>query len=486
MMNHENQNNNGEDKSFAELLESYSPDMNTEIRTGDKIRGRIISIGESAVFVDTGSKIDGAVDKAELLDENKELPFHEGDELELYVVSADESEIRLSRAISGAGGLNLLRDAHKGGVPVEGKVLSTCKGGFRVEVLKKKAFCPVSQMDLVFVENPEEYVGQTHEFLISRIEENGRNIVVSRRKLLDLELEKIRTAFYDTLETGDTYDGRVTRVMPYGAFVEISRGVEGMVHISELSWSRLATTEEAARPGDVIRVLVTGIETDEKSGRKKIALSAKQVDGNPWERVTENFRAGEKVKGKVTQCMAYGAFVEIAPGIEGLVHISEMSYTQRVMKPEDIVQPGETISVMIKDISPDEKRITLSLRDAEGDPWMDVPDKYKIGQVVNGKIEKKEKFGYFITLEPGITGLLPKSKISRSGSASQIEKLKEGGSITVMVDEIKAADRKITLGPGDANEEGDWQEFAAAPANTMGALGEKLQAAINKNDKKGK
>jgi len=486
MSDHENQNNDSEEKSFAELLESYSPGINRDIKTGDKIRGKIISIGSSAVFIDTGTKIDGAVDKTELLDENQELPYREGDELELYVVLAEESEIRLSRAISGAGGLNLLMDAHKGGAPVEGKVVSTCKGGFRVEVLKKKAFCPVSQMDLVFIENPEEYVDQTHEFLITRIEENGRNIVVSRRKLLDMELEAARNEFYETLEIGAIYDGKVIRVMPYGAFVELSRGVEGMVHISELSWSRLETVEEAARPGDSIRVVMTRIESDEKSGRKKIALSAKQSEGDPWESVTETFQPGDKVKGKVIKCMAYGAFVEIAPGIEGLVHISEMSYTQRVLKPEDIVKPGETISVMIKDLSPDQKRITLSLRDAEGDPWVEVPEKYQVGQVINGTIERKESFGYFISLEPGITGLLPKSKISKSGSAAQIEKLKEGDSIAVVVQEIKAADRKITLGPGDANEEGDWQEFTSTQGNSMGSLGEKLQAALKKNDKKGK
>ncbi len=189
---------------------------------------------------------------------------------------------------------------------------------------------------------------------------------------------------------------------------------------------------------------------------------------------------GDKVKGKVKQCMHFGVFVELEPGIEGLVHISEMSYKKRILKTEDVVNIGDMIDVMIKEIDHDKKRISLSMKDAEGDPWINIQEKYKTGQSVEGIVEKKEKFGYFITLEPGITGLLPKSKISKSANPASIEKLKEGDKITVAVEEIKIHDRKISLTPGDATEEDDWKKYSKESKKvSLGSLGEKLQQAMN-------
>jgi small subunit ribosomal protein S1 len=222
------ENNDEEQESFASLLDSYSPSTNRELRVGDKVVGKIISIGKDAVFVDTGTKIDGVVDKTELLDENGELPLKDGDEIELFIVTLTEDEIKLSKAISGIGGLYMLQEAHAKAVPVEGRVLETCKGGFRVEILQRKAFCPISQIDVEYVENPVDYVGAKHQFLITQLfEENGRNIVVSRRILLAQELAAARKLFYESVSVGQVLAGKVTRLMPYGACVEISAGVEG-------------------------------------------------------------------------------------------------------------------------------------------------------------------------------------------------------------------------------------------------------------------
>lgn len=470
--------NKGE--SFEELLASYDSGMNEEVQVGDRVKGEIISIGMDTVFVNTGSKIDGAVDKAELLDENGELPCKIGDMLELYIISLNESEIRLSRAISGAGGLNLLQEAYANRIPVEGKVTEQCKGGFRVEVIQRIAFCPISQIDLRFTESPEEYVGKTYPFLIVRFEESGRNIVVSRRSLLEHEAEAAKKKFLENVKVGAVLQGKVTTLMPYGAFVELFPGLEGMVHISELSWSRVEKPQEVLKTGDLLTVKVTGIEPGKKPDQLKIALSVKQITGDPWTSEEEQFRVGDKIRGKVTRCMNFGAFVELAPGIEGLVHISEMSYTKRVMKPEDVVQTGELVDVMVKEIDMAKRRISLSIRDAEGDPWTEVAGKYAVGQSVEGTIEKKEKFGYFITLEPGVTGLLPKSKIARSNKPSAIEKLKEGETITVMIEEIHPESRKITLGTGDAADEGDWQKYSKdTKPPPVGSFGEKLQNALS-------
>jgi small subunit ribosomal protein S1 len=273
--------------------------------------------------------------------------------------------------------------------------------------------------------------------------------------------------------------------MPYGAFVELIPGVEGMVHISELSWSRVKTTDEIVRPGDSVSVKVIAIADGEKKHQKKISLSMKQMDSDPWDTVIEKFQPGDKVVGKVTRCMKFGAFVEIAPGIEGLVHISEMSHVKRIINPEDVVTAGETVSIMIKELDAKGRRISLSIRDAQGDPWLEVTDKFSVGQVVKGTLEKKENFGYFVSLAPGITGLLPKSKFSEAEKPGLIEQLNVGDSFSLIVAEIHPRDRKIVLGPGNTRDEGAWKNYADdAAAEPMGDLAEKMRQAMeSKKDK---
>jgi small subunit ribosomal protein S1 len=477
-------NHEPEEKSFAELFESYSSGLKDDIEFGEKVRGRIIAIEKDTIFMDVGSKVDAMVEKSELLDDEGNLPYHVDDEIELFVVALSEHEIRLSKAISGVGGLAVLNDAFQNAVPVEGNVSATCKGGFHVTMLQRQAFCPISQMDVKYVETAENYVGQTYEFLITQFEEKGRNIVVSRKKLLQQAIEKEKKVFFSTLNRGDVFEGRVTRLMPYGAFVELSPGVEGMVHISELGWSRVEKPEDAVHINDQVSVKVIDITADDGKGQKKISLSIKQVEDDPWGTVTEKFHPGDKIAGTVTRCMNFGAFVEIAPGIEGLVHISEMSYVKRVVNPEDVVAPGQTVPVLIKELDPNKRRISLSIRDAEGDPWLEVSERFNVGQVVKGVMEKREKFGCFVSLAPGITGLLPKSKFNMAEKPGSIEKLREGDSITVTVETINPIDRKISLAPGDAADEGVWKNFVKSDdAGPMSDLALKLQKALDSKDK---
>ena len=477
----------GDDESFADMFEKYGEETGADLNVGDKVAGRIVSIGRDSVFVNVGSKVDASVDKAELLDADGELPFAEGDMIELFVVSAGESDVRLARTLSGEGGFEMLRDAYDARIPVEGKVEKEIKGGFEVTVMNKRAFCPVSQIDLQYVEKPEEYVGQTFPFRIVRYEERGRNIVLSRRDLLQEAREVERAAFLETLKEGDVREGRVTNLMPYGAFVEIGPGVEGMIHVSELSWSRVESPESVVAKGDAVTVQVLKIEPGKKADQLKIALSVKQISGDPWETEAPKLAAGEKVRGVVTRLADFGAFVEVLPGVEGLVHISEMSYERRVIHPEEIVSPGAEVDVLIKDVDLDRRRISLSIRDAEGDPWIGVQDRYKVGQAVTGTVEKWEKFGCFVNLEPGVTGLLPKSKVRNAADPNALEKTKPGDAIAVAIEEIHPRDRKMTLGPGDAREAEDWREYAGrkkadagavSASGGLGSLGEKLQEAL--------
>jgi small subunit ribosomal protein S1 len=476
-----------EEPSFAEMFENYGTETGADLNVGDKVSGRIISIGMDTVFVNVGTKVDAAVDKAELVDEDGELPYAEGDALELYVTAAGENEVRLSKALSGEGGLQMLQEAQQSGLPVEGKVEKEIKGGFEVTVMHQRAFCPVSQVDIKYVDKPEDYVGLVLPFRITRFEERGRNIVLSRRELLQEEREAARAEFLATLKEGDVIEGEVTNLMPYGAFVEIGPAVEGMVHVSELSWSRVESPEAVVGRGDTVTVQVLKVEPGKKPDQPKIGLSIKQITGDPWETEAPKLKAGEKVRGKVTRLADFGAFVEVLPGVEGLVHISEMSYERRVTHPEEIVSPGAAVDVMIKDVDLNRRRVSLSIRDAEGDPWIGVKERYSVGQAVTGTVEKWEKFGCFVNLEPGVTGLLPKSKVRNAADPAALEKTKPGDPITVTVEEIQPRERKMTLGPGDAREAEDWRQYAGrkkadtgggSSGGGLGSLGEKLQEAL--------
>jgi len=469
---------NSKEDSFAELFEAYSDGMKEDLQLGDKLKGKIIAIGRESVFVDTGTKVDGVVGREELLDENRELPFKEGDILELYVVFNNGNEIRLSKTLSGIGNIRVMSEAFRKAVPVEGKVKGECKGGFHVEVMGKRAFCPISQIDLKYVDSPEPYVGETLSFLITEFDEDDRNIVVSRRELLAKEQEKSKEEFFKEIAIDMELEGRVTKLMPYGAFVELIPGIEGMIHLSEISWSRIERPHEILTIGDMVTVKLVGLEQGKRPGEMRIALSIKQMTGDPWNSVEEKFRIGDKISGKVTRCVKFGAFVEITPGIEGLVHISEMSYKRRVLKTEDMVTAGDTVDVMVKEIDAEKRRISLSMKEAEGDPWIDIHTKYKVGQSVEGIIEKKERFGYFVSLEPGITGLLPISKIESSQKPSVIEKLGQGDAIPVTVERIDPDERKISLSPGDKKDEEDWRNYSKDSEKSIGSLGEKLQQAL--------
>lgn len=490
---HDEKDGSADNSEFARMLESsMGSGIREGLHVGDKVTGRVIAIGQDNIFVDTGTKIDGVVEKGEVTNEKGELEFKMGDTIELYVVSANENEIRLSKAFSSKGmageaNLGALIDAYRQEVPVEGKVLAQCKGGFHVQIMEKRAFCPISQIDSTYVKTPEDYVGGVYTFLLVSVEERGRNVVVSRRKLLDRETAVVRSAFLETLSVGQVVEGRVVRLAPYGAFVELAAGVDGMVHVSELSWARVESPDSVVRVGDTIKAKVISIKSAvEGSGKgPNISLSMKQIMEDPWARILERFTIGNKVPGKVTRCADFGAFVEIAPGVDGLVHISEMSYTKRIVNPLDVVSVGQEVTVAIKEIDPSKKRISLSLREAEGDPWADIETRYLAGQTVEGTVEKKQAFGYFISLEPGITGLLPKSKIAKANDPNALQKLKEGEKVTVVVEEIRARERKISLAPIDAAEQEGWHEFVkdarvqgAGPVG-QGTLAEKLQQAFN-------
>jgi small subunit ribosomal protein S1 len=248
-----------------------------------------------------------------------------------------------------------------------------------------------------------------------------------------------------------------------------------------MSWSRTEKPEEVLSVGEGVRVKVTGLQKDKETGAPRIALSIKQLSEDPWETVAERFKEGDRVSGTVTRCAKFGAFVEIAPGIEGLVHVSEMSYKKRILKPEEVVNPGDKVQVMVQEVDALKRRISLSLKEVEGDPWAEVIHRYPVGQTIQGTIEKRERFGIFVRIEDGVTGLIPASRLKEAADAASIERLKPGDPIRLTVESVQPQERKITLGPAVSGDEGDWKAFARGQKPQGTVLGEKLMEAMKKN-----
>ena len=467
------------EQSFAEMFEASEMEMKPDLRVGERIKGRIIALSEEMVYVDTGTKSDGVIEKQELLDKDGAFSLVEGDEVELFVISIQGSEIRLAKAMGGAGGLEQLQDAMREGIPVEGKIKETCKGGFRVRIMDKLAFCPLSQVDRRPVADPEALVGETMQFLVTKVEERGRNIVVSRRALLDREQAEAAAAFLERTKIGELIQGTVSRLAPFGAFVEVAPALEGLVHVSELGWSRNISPEDVVAVGDQVTVKLLKVDDQDKGLR--LELSMKQAMDDPWVRLADDVQVGAKLTGRVTNLAPFGAFMEIAPGIEGLVHISEMSYLKRVHKPGDVVAVGDHIPVLIKSIDPQSRRIALSMRDAEGDPWDGVTERFKKGQVVLGIVEKRENFGLFVRLEPGVVGLLPGSRLERSEDETYLQ-AKPGDTVPVAVDVVDPEKRRISLAVPSAVQNEDWKSHAVQETKPLGTLGEQLKKAMESKE----
>lgn len=473
-------NTQNNQENFQELLQNSDIQLESELKVGDLILGKIIKIGKDNVHIDTGTKTDGVLPKQELTDESGDVPYQEGETLELYIVSMKHGEIQLARSMGKEGDLEQLEQAQEAKIPVEGKVKQTCKGGFEVLVMNRNAFCPLSQIDIKSIGNPKSCVGQTYRFLIKQVENKGKNIVVSRRELLERERAQSWEDFANQVQTGDIVQGTVSSLTKFGAFVNLAPNLEGLVHISELSWSKISTLEEILSPGDKIWVKILKLEQDQHK-KPRIELSLKQAQNDPWEEAIENFNPGMITTGTVTHTAPFGVFVELTPGVEGLVHISEISHVKRVQKPSQEVSQGDQVSVMIKEIDPKSRRISLSMRDAQGDPWLEVPQRYQKGQVVQGLVEKKENFGAFLRLELGVVGLLHASKLEDSPELS-MNNLKPEQSITVSIESIDPENRKISLAPASNPLSGEWKKHAPQE-EARTSLGAKLQEAFQKKQK---
>jgi small subunit ribosomal protein S1 len=433
--------------TFAEMFAAQEKEEQPadRLEVGQKVKATVVAITNDAVFVSTGSKVDGLVEKSEL-EQDGVSACAVGDVLDLYVVHVSAQEVRLSKVVRGAGSLTVLEEAKKGALPVEGKVTALVKGGFSVDIMRRRAFCPLSQFDVRPPEAPESVVGKSFNFIITKLEQNGRNIVLSRRVLLEAEQAESREAFLASVQAGDVLEGAVRRLTPFGAFVSLAQGVEGMVHVSELSWSRVVQPDEILSLGDNIRVKILSIDKEDKKGLR-IALSIRQITEDPWLTVGERLHPGDNISGKVLRRSSFGAGIEVLPGIEGLAHLSELSWEKRVSKAEDVLAAGEVVTVRVKELDVEKRRLSLSLRDAAGDPWSRVPEDFPLQSEHAGRLEKHAAFGLFINLAPGVTGLMPNSVLNAVRGKNKLLKLAPGDEVAVCIKEMDLPGRRITLAP---------------------------------------
>lgn len=347
---------------FGSLLESSLSEKKQSFETGDRAYGEILSITKDEVFLSLGPGLDGVVPKNELLEDGV-FPFKVGEHLELYVARKNEGLYQLTAKKSGKALAESLEDAFDFGTPVDGRVTEQVNGGYRVDLQGKIAFCPISQIDYRASSDPTDYLNKKFEFVITKFENRGKNIVVSRRKALELNQQDSIADFTSKHKVGQTVAGKITRLEGYGAFVELMPGLEGLIPISELSFSRIGHPQEVVQLGNTVTVKI--LQMEDRGDQFRISLSKKQADDNPWDEVQNRIQIGSLIKGRVTKCMPFGAFVEVQPGIEGLVPLSEMSATKRVNRSDEVFKAGDTITVLVKSIQPEERRITLSYKDAE-------------------------------------------------------------------------------------------------------------------------
>ncbi|NCN40907.1 S1 RNA-binding domain-containing protein [bacterium] len=361
-LNHKNSEFENNDMDFEQMLNQSFEASEKKLHVGDKIEAEILSLGPEFVIVSTGTRVDGFVPSMQMQNGAGEFTAKSGEKVTMFVTKVTRAQIFLSPNPAEQNKADNIEDAFNKNMRIEGKVTGTNTGGFDVDLQGKRAFCPMAQMDTKRIEDGAPFVGKTMEFKIIKYEQGGRNIVLSRRKVLEEEQGQKAASFSNERNVGDKVKGTVTRIEPFGAFIDIGSGIEGMAHISELAWERVAKPEDVVSLGDVVTVTIKNIENS--GSRMKIALSLKDDSNNPWKNMPSHIKTGQVVSGKITRCMPFGAFAELHPGLEGLIPLSQMSATKRVNSADEVVKPGDVVSLLVKEIDSGKKRISLSIKDA--------------------------------------------------------------------------------------------------------------------------
>ena len=467
---------------FAAMLEaSVKP---RSFKQGQTITGTLVAFGADVAFVSVGGKSEAQIALAELKDEDGDVEFSVGDRIQAVVVSTSGGITLSRKGVRDASSLRELENAFHAGLAVEGKVEAVIKGGYAVRIARVRAFCPLSQIDTTRTADPDVHVGRTYTFRVTEYKESGRSIVVSRRKQLEEEQQASAAAVRQSIVPGAVLSGPVRSVPEFGAFVDLGGGIEGLLHVSEMSWSRVTTPGSIVAAGDKITVKV--LRVDEATG--KISLGLKQLLDDPWSAVNTTFSVGQVVNGRVTRLAEFGAFVELAPGIEGLAHASTFPPAGRPGDWKKSVSVGTMAPFEILSIDTAQKRIGIARVEEGSSRAPDVAastDALAPGTIANGTVERHERFGVFVFLSPGKTGLMPLAETGLDRDADPRKAFPVGSAVEVVVLEADAGGRRIRLSRkavAEQREQAELREYAkrtdATPTASLGSLGDKLRDAL--------
>jgi small subunit ribosomal protein S1 len=430
------------------MMEMYNGTM-ASIDEGEIVKAHVLEIRDNMVVLDIGFKSEGSVP----LEEFKDFPdLKIGDEVEVLLEHLEDQEGSVVLSKKKADFMRVwerIRLAYENDQPVEGTLVKKIKGGVVVDLMGVDAFLPGSQIALRRVPNIDELLGQKFEFKIIKLNKRRRNIVVSRRVILENERAGKREKLMKELEKDQIRKGVVKNITDFGAFIDLG-GVDGLLHITDMSWGRISHPSELVAIGAELEVKVLDIDWQ----RERISLGLKQLQSYPWKDVAEKYPVGTRVQGKVVSITNYGAFIELEPGIEGLVHISEMSWTRNVRHPSKLVSIGETIEAVVLKVDPNEEKISLGMKQTEQDPWVVLPLKYPVGTRINGKVRNLTSFGAFVEIEPGIDGLIHISDMSWTKRVQHpSEVVKKGDAVDVVILNIDSENKRISLGLKQAEED---------------------------------
>jgi small subunit ribosomal protein S1 len=430
------------------MMEMYNGTM-ASIEEGEIVKSRVLDIRDNMVVLDIGFKSEGTIP----LEEFKDLPdLKPGDEVEVLLEHLEDQEGSVVLSKKKADFMRVwerIRVAYENDEPVRGALIKKIKGGVVVDLMGVDAFLPGSQIALRRVPNVDELLGQTFDFKIIKLNKRRRNIVVSRRVILEQERAGKREKLMKELQKDQVRKGVVKNITDFGAFIDLG-GVDGLLHITDMSYGRIQHPSEMVHIGQELEVKVLDIDWD----RERISLGLKQLQSYPWKDVAEKYPVGTRVSGKVVSITNYGAFIELEPGIEGLVHISEMSWTRNVRHPSKLVSIGEAIEAVVLKVDPNEEKISLGMKQTEQDPWMMLPEKYPVGTRLNGKVRNLTSFGAFVEIEPGIDGLIHISDMSWTKRVQHpSEVVKKGDAVDVVILNVDAENKRISLGLKQATED---------------------------------
>ena len=411
------------------------------LKVGQILRGRIAEISKDYVVVDVGLKSEGLVSIDEF-QEPEELVL--GGDVEVFLDQAEgeDGQIVLSKekARKFRQWEYIVNHCHEGSI-VKGKVMRKVKGGLMVDI-GMEAFLPGSQIDNKRIKNLDDFVGKTYEFKILKINIDRKNIVVSRREILEEERVSRKAELLENIQEGTVRHGIVKNITDFGVFLDLD-GIDGLLHITDMTWKRIKHPSEMVHLGQDLEVII--LHVDREKGR--VALGLKQKDTNPWEEIEKRYLPGMKVHGKVVNLVSYGAFIEIEPGIEGLIHVSEMSWTKNITDPSEMVRVGDELDAIVLSVQKEEGKISLGLKQLERNPWEDVERKYPVGSSVVAEIRNLTNYGAFVELEPGIDGLIHISDLSWIKKVSHpSEVLKKGDKVEAIILSVDKESKKITLG----------------------------------------